>query len=1066
MKKYLISVVMLLATISLTAQERTEANTDRMKVVTGRVIDAATGQPLAGVIVSAYGNQRQTTMTDETGSYELHVPEYTRSVMMRIDGYALQQRAIAEGKADARLYSNAFSATYKTATSAVLSAEANQFDNTSEFSIDPLISQRLGGDVRTASRSGIAGMGNTMFVNGFNSLNANAQPLVVIDDVLMDMQYSRDLLHDGYFNNLLANLNVNDIESVQVLKNGTALYGAKGANGVIVIKTKRNRSMATKIDVTINGRYELVPRQSEMMDAESYRLYATELLSGKVNPSLMSKMRFLNNEPTYYYYNQYHNQTDWTDLVYENAFSQNYGINVQGGDDAASYNLSVGYSLGNSTLKNNDFSRFNMRLNSDIVITKGLDVRFDASYSDVDRDLRDDGAPVDPLGTVITAPGFLSLTKSPFLSPYAFDVSGRQSHYLAEADDYLMNGDALMFQGRGRLANPLSLLENGEGKNRNAFGNRLVTFAITPKYEINKHLNVSEHFVLGLVNTNENYYLPIQGVPPFLVDGLSDDTTLKNEVQSMTARETMIQSDTRLTWQNRYHAHDITVKGGVRYLSTDYTRTGQKGYNSPNDKKPNMVTSLSFKDTSGADDQTREITWYALADYGYAERYYVNAGLSAQASSRFGEDANGLKLFNTVWGLFPSVEAAWVMSNEQWLAGVKGVDYLRLNAGFDVTGNDDIDYIASRSYFVSKRMLGEKGATGKMIGNIGNTELQWETTRRLTAGLESNLFGNRVNVRFNFFKSWTSNLLSLSQLAWTSGLDQNWGNDGKLENTGFDVHLGWKVLAMKDLTWEVGASLGHYKNEVTALPNNNGSIETDIYGATIQTKVGQPVGLFYGFKTAGVYTTNDAAKADGYYVVKENGEKAYFQGGDMRFVDMDGNRCIDDNDRTVIGDPNPDIYGTINTTLTYKRFTLQAVLNYSLGNDVYNYQRSLLEGGAYFLNQTTAMQNRWTTEGQQTDIPRVSYLDEMENSSFSDRWIEDGSYLRLSNVTLSYHLPIQSTYLQGITIWGNATNLFTLTRYLGSNPDCAMGSSVLCQGIDRGLLSAGRSFSLGVNINL
>ena len=186
----------------------------------------------------------------------------------------------------------------------------------------------------------------------------------------------------------------------------------------------------------------------------------------------------------------------------------------------------------------------------------------------------------------------------------------------------------------------------------------------------------------------------------------------------------------------------------------------------------------------------------------------------------------------------------------------------------------------------------------------------------------------------------------------------------------------------------------------------------------------------------------------------------------MRFIDMDGNRCIDDNDRTVIGDPNPDIYGTINTTLTYKRFTLQAVLNYSLGNDVYNYQRSLLEGGAYFLNQTTAMQNRWTTEGQQTDIPRVSYLDEMGNSRFSDRWIEDGSYLRLSNVTLSYHLPIQSTYLQGITIWGNATNLFTLTRYLGSNPDCAMGSSVLCQGIDRGLLSAGRSFSLGVNINL
>ena len=1059
MKKHILSVVMLLATVSLAAQENT-------KVVTGQVLDAATGQPLAGVIVSAYGNQRQTTMTDENGCYELNVPDYTRSVVMRIDGYNLQQRAIANGKADAKLYSSAFSETYKRNTTSILSAEAGQFDNTSEVSIDPLISQRLGADVRTASRSGIPGMGNTMLIEGINSLNANAQPLIVIDDVLMDMQYSREMLHDGYYNNLLANLNVNDIETVQVLKNGAALYGAKGANGVIIIKTKRNKSMATKIDVTINGRYELVPRLPKMMDSESYRLYATELLSDRVNPSLMGKMRFLNNEPTYFYYNQYHNQTDWTDEVYRNAFSQNYGINVQGGDDAASYNLSVGYSLGNSTLKENDYSRFNMRLNSDIVITKKLNVRFDASYSDVDRDLRDDGAPADAYGSVITSPGFLGLVKSPFLSPYAFDVSGHQSHYLAEADDYLMNGDVLMFQGRGRLANPLSILEHGEGKNRNAFGNRLVTFAVTPKYQINKNLTVSEHFVLGLVNTNENYYLPIQGVPSFIVEGVSEETSLNNMASSMTARETNIQSDTRVSWQNRYGAHNIAVNGGVRYISNDYTRTAQSGYNSPNDKKPNMTNSMNFKDTSGADDQTREITWYALADYSFGDRYYLNAGLSAQASSRFGEDASGLKLFNTVWGLFPSIEAAWVMTNEKWLAGLKGLDYLRLNVGFDVTGNDDIDYTASRSYFISKRMFGEKGATGKIIGNIGNTDLQWETTRRLTAGLESNLLNNRVNVRFNVFKSWTSNLLSLSQLSWTSGLDENWCNDGKLENAGFDVQLGWKVLATKDLNWELGASAGHYKNEVTALPNNNRSVESSIYGATIQTKVGQPVGLFYGFKTDGVYATGDAAQSDGYYVVTKTGEKAYFKGGDMRFIDTDGNKCIDDNDRVVIGDPNPDVYGTIFTNLTYKRFSLKAIMNYSVGNDVYNYQRSLLEGGTYFMNQTTAVKNRWTTEGQQTDIPRVSYLDEMGNSRFSDRWIEDGSYLRLSSVTLSYHLPIQSTYLQGITIWGNANNLFTITRYLGSNPDCAMGSSILSQGIDRGLLSAGRSFSLGVNINL
>jgi hypothetical protein len=186
----------------------------------------------------------------------------------------------------------------------------------------------------------------------------------------------------------------------------------------------------------------------------------------------------------------------------------------------------------------------------------------------------------------------------------------------------------------------------------------------------------------------------------------------------------------------------------------------------------------------------------------------------------------------------------------------------------------------------------------------------------------------------------------------------------------------------------------------------------------------------------------------------------------MNFADVDGNGEINEDDRVVIGNPNPDIYGNIYTKLNWKNFTLSAVMNYSIGNDIYNYQRSLLEGCTYFLNQTTAVNSRWTTEGQQTSVPRVSYTDPMGNSRFSDRWIEDGSYLRLASVTLSYFVPIQSTYLQGITIWGNASNLFTFTRYLGSDPDVSMYSGVLSQGIDRGVLGAGRSFSLGVNINL
>ena len=321
-------------------------------------------------------------------------------------------------------------------------------------------------------------------------------------------------------------------------------------------------------------------------------------------------------------------------------------------------------------------------------------------------------------------------------------------------------------------------------------------------------------------------------------------------------------------------------------------------------------------------------------------------------------------------------------------------------------------------------------------------------------------------MRVNYFKGWTKNLLTLRQLAWTSGLAANWSNDGKLENEGFEAAVGLKVLNLKDFTWELGASAGHYVNKITALPDNNKSFETEAYGATILSQVGTAAGVFYGYKTQGVYTTQAEADRDGYYQVNDRGQLEFFGAGDMRFVDKNQDGVIDEQDRFVIGDPNPDIYGNIYTRLNWKNWSLSATMRYSLGNDVYNYQRSLLESGSRFYNQTTAMLSHWTSENQVTSIPRISYGDPMGNARFSDRWIEDGSYLRLSNVTLSYTIPITSTYLQGITLWGGAYNLFTVTRYLGSDPDCGVSGSALLQGIDRGLQASARSFALGVKVNL
>ena len=1031
--------------------------------------DAATGKPLQGVSIEAYGNSKFAAITDVNGRYFISVPDNVSSLFMRVEGSLPQQVAIGKDqtKVDAKLYSDVFSNSYTRSTEAVKLSSASDFDNNVEMSIDPFIQQRLNGQMRTINRSGIEGAGSVMLINGINSLSRNAQPLVVIDGVIMDMQYNREVIHEGFYNNILANINVNDIDKVEVLKNGTAIYGAKGANGVLLITTKRCKSMATKIDVTMGGKFQLQPRTASMMNATDYRTYATELLNGIT--SSVSGMKFINTDPKYYYYNQYHNSTDWKKEVYRNAFTQAYGINVQGGDNVANYNVSVGYSLADETLKESDFSRFDLRINTDITIIEDLDVRFDVSFSDVDRSIFDMGVSKNLEVGTPTAPSFLALTKAPFLSPYAIDITGNKSSYLAEEDDYLAELGSSLGNDRS-LSNPSAILEYGTGDNRNNFGNRLVSFSVNPKYKINKNLSVQEAFNFTLVNTNEDYYLPMSGVPSYLVPefqyvAISSENTVENIRQSMTSRQNAIQSDTRLVWNNTYGVHDIKLTGGFRYINNSFRSNFQSGYDTGNDKTPNLGISLKYKSTNGgADDKFVDMTNYVVADYNYAQKLYVNAGLSAMASSRFGKDAVGLKALGTVWGIFPSLQASYVISNENWLAKVKGIDYLRLNAGFDITGNDDIDYTASRTYFVSK--IFQNKVTALTLGNVGNSNLKWETTRRVNAGFEGNFIDNRLHVNFNWFAGWTSGLVTLRQMAWTSGLDANYINGGKLQNTGYNLDMSYRVLNTKDWHWELGASVGHYKNKVTEIGTDNKSILTDICNGTIITAVGNPVGMFYGYKTDGVLTTAAQAQAANLSYIDSKGDKIAYQAGDMKFVDQNDDHIISEADRVIIGDPNPDIYGNIYTRLNWKNWTLDASFTYSLGNDIYNYERSILESGKYFYNQTTAMNNRWTTEGQVTNIPRISYRDAQGNASFSDRWIEDGSYLRLSNVTINYTLPISSTYLQGITVWGAAYNLFTLTHYLGSNPDCSTSSNILYQGIDCGLLGSGRSFAMGVKINL
>ena len=1049
------------------------------RAVKGYVFDAATGKPVSGAIVRAAEVDGYSVLTDDDGSYTLMLPLFATAIYVSSPDHNPVKQGLSRDaeQRSINLYPRTFKAEYTPQTNLRGDAVATDFKYTNAINIKEEIQKQMGAQVYTIGRNGTPGIGSVMFIQGLNSLNSNAQPLIVVDDVVYDMQNDRSVIHQGFYNDVLSNINPADIEKVTVMRNGTALYGSKGANGVIFIQTRRNKSMATRITANISAGITLEPKYISVMDAGQYRSYVSEML--KSTNTTLRDFKFLKSEydqngKKYYYYDQYHQNTDWKDYVYRTAVTQNYGINVEGGDDVANYNLSVGYTNAKSTMKDNDMDRLNVRFNTDITLSQKLTVRFDASFANQTRDIRNDGAPENYEEGTPTAPSFLAYVKSPFMSPYSYGHdetgSGRfsSSQYDVETESYLSEALSNYPKYNWQLGNPAAINEYSEADNKNRFETSMLNLTVMPKYQINNHLSVSEHFSYNLVNNNELYYIPINGTPSYYVTSLGG--TRENEIRSLASKQNSVMSDTRIDWNQRFDAHFLHIFGGARINWETFTSTTQVGYNTGSDKMPKFGNTVD-KDAVGINENWNTLSYYAQAEYNYKGRYFLQGNLTIDGSSRFGQDGGDFRLFKAAWGVFPGVQAAWVLTNEPWLSDIDGLNYLRLSAGYDISGNDDINYYAARSYFRASQFLHTIG--GLAFEGIGNTKIQWESTRRLSLGLEGSFMDNRLNVGFNYFRSTTDNLLTLQQLGYLSGLKENWSNGGKLKNEGFDVNFMAKVINTPDWQWQIGASAGHYKNEISELPDGKQYVDNELYGATIRTQVGNVANAFYGYKTLGVFSTTAEAQAagtsdpKGLYVLGDNGiDHVYFEAGDVHFADLNGDGMITDDDRTFIGDPNPDIYGNIFTSLAWKRFKLDVNFTYSLGNDIYNYMRSQLEGGSRFMNQTKAMLRRWQVEGQQTDVPRITFQDPMGNSRFSDRWIEDGSYLRLKSVTLSYDLPIKSEYIQGFQFWVQGNNLLTFTKYLGSDPEMSMTSSVLGQGIDLGCLGQSRSIVAGVKINL
>ncbi len=1036
----------------------------------GVVVDQVSKKPLAGIQLKVLGYDRYSAMTGADGKFTIKVPEFATTLFVHSPSFMSQQVAInakdTEKEIQVLMMQEKFRPMYGEGTT--YTAQAGFDADAKDVTIESDIENILGADVRTVTRSAAPGIGASMFVRGLSSINANAQPLIVVDGVEQDMQQNRLSLHSGQINNILANIAPEDIASVKVLKNATALYGARGGNGVILITTKRGKSMATRIDANISAGVSLVPQLPTMMNASQYRNYATEILGTvpeNINRDTPISFRFLNDDPNNYYYHTYHNDTDWTDYVYDTAMTQNYNINVQGGDDIGMYNLSVGYVKAESTAKNNDFDRMNVRFNTDISILYNLTTKFDISISRTNSKVFDDGAMEDLSAGAITSPTFLSLIKAPIVSPYQYNaIVGGFTSLLCDYDDIYSQ----LGSGYG-LANPVAILNNANGDNKNKAENTYFNVRVEPTWTINNNLSLTSMFSYTLDRNSQRYHRPFVGVPSFEISNLGTVTSM---AASLFSKEINVVSDTHIDWKHQYGKHNLAAFGGFKYTYFSFDDNNLKTeYNSTtNDKNPALSASSGYQHIKGNNDVWKNLQWYGNVDYNYMNRYFATVSLSAEANSRFGAKSGDLDLCGVAWALFPSVQLGWVMTNESWFPKNAGINYLRVNAGYDMSGNDDISNYAARTSLSAVRF--NYNAIGLQLTNIGNDEIKWETNHKFNVGLQAYMLNNRLGVDFNYYVNKTKDLLTLQTFKNPiGGINNYWTNGGEIENQGFELSVTAKPVVTRNWNVEVGASVGHYANKVTKLPD--GDYTSSVYGDNnILTSVGNPVGLFYGYKTAGVFATDAEAKAagkDGYLYMEDNaGLRNDFKAGDVHFIDQNNDGKISELDKVVIGDPNPDIYGNIFATINYKNLTLTMGWNYSLGNDVYNYQRSILNSGSTFHNQQVAEVAHWRYEGQQTDLPRLAYGDPMGNNRFSDRWIEDGSYLRLKTLNVSYKVPVPGswTWLQGLTVWAQANNLLTFTKYLGSDPEFSIGNGVLYQGIDCGNIAQGRSFQCGVKINL
>jgi len=1019
--------------------------------VSGIVLNAVTKSPLVGAYISY--KDFGAGITDSLGHFSIAVPDDRVSLLIKLDGYADRMEPL-KGRRNLEIllqsvnmgdYYNELASPIgqtrrlkTTGASENIDTKGNWTDHST--SVDDYLQGRIAG-LNAIRRSGTPGMGANLFIRGFNSLYASNQPIIIVDGVYFDNGTYGTPLNNGYYNNPLSYIDIKDIDNITVIKDATSTYGAKGANGAIIITTSRAHEEATSIDAVLSGGTSFRPKEIPVMDAGDFRSYLAEMLQSKgLSDHEISGLSYMNDSlsnPDYY---NVHNNTSWQDRVFDNSYMQNAYLKIAGGDNIAKYALTIGYGNNKSPLNNTGQTRYNMRFNADLNLTKRLFATANVSYYRNEQDVRNMGiAPS-------TNPIFTSLVKAPFFTDHVISSDGIISPQYADHDTL-------------GISNPLAIMNTERGQNNSFRYNGTISF----KYLLGKNLALATTVAITSQKIRETFFVPERGI---VSDTLMNDVLAYNRSGAQVIKLFNVFNDSRITYNNSFGSiHDLAVVLGFRYNNLKSEQDYGLGFNSATDQLTSVGYGLNtLRQIGGSIGASNWLESYLNVAYGYKDKYFINLNSSLDASSKFGRDVsiNSLRIGGRPFAVFPSLGLSWLASSENLLANADWLSLLKFRLSYGVTGNDDIGNYTARNYYTSQNLL---GISGLVKGNLGNESLMWESVSKLNAGLDLSLFNNRLSLKADAYHNKTSHMIIYEPGITISGQDYIITNNGAMKTNGAEIDLNALLVDNKKFKWQLGLNVSKYKSVITKLPA--GSILTEFADGTIMSRVGGAPNVFYGYKTNGVYASDGQAASEGLSNLNNNGTTTAFKGGDVRFIDLNGDKIIDENDRQVIGNPNPDFFGGINTSITVSNWTLSALATFMTGNDIYNYSRRQEESELNAYNQTEAVKNRWRVDGQVTSMPKATWGDPMGNSRFSDRWIEDGSYLRLKSVSLSYNVPVKSNKaIKSLNIFLTGTNLLTLTNYLGYDPEFSASSSAIGQGVDTFLEPQYKSIEMGVRIGL